>query len=284
MAEQVYNGFRYRQAGPGQPWVKVGSASIGTPDPRVPATLNKTIADTDKTRVDTIGSKLDNEKAGQEIITARRHNQQNPISVEDQKYINKQRETVGDMPRLIRDITGAARAVDRFQPAPGRGTMIGAGVPEDNDWLPTVLAKKLYGMTLGDQEKKDYQTITGLQNQQVLNSQIPQKGPQTESDALRMKLANISPNKNVGPNAVILAESQYDAMMAQNRPEFYTRWANRLGSVNAMDKQGRTAGEVWAAEYARGLKRLRADPRYKKVAGDRAPKPKDGWSIERIED
>lgn len=34
MAEdKVYNGFRYRQAGPGQPWVKVGPAAIGTADP-----------------------------------------------------------------------------------------------------------------------------------------------------------------------------------------------------------------------------------------------------------
>jgi hypothetical protein len=99
-----------------------------------------------------------------------------------------------------------------------------------------------------------------------------------------MKLAGVSPNRDVRPNAQLLAEQQYDLMMKQARSGFYETWANKLGSTHALNAQGKSADQVWNEQYQRGLSQMRADKRYTGVRSPpRKPPPTKGWKIERID-
>lgn len=227
--------------------------------PQASANLNQTGAQTVNTQTNTQKTAQEIQQSAEEFARTRR---QYPISKEDQAFINGLRQQQGDLGTVLRDITAAQGAVDRFQTSPGRGRLYGAGTPTDEDGFFETIGKEAVGMWLPDKTQEDYQSLLGLQNQNVLNSQIAQKGPQTEADAARMKLAGVSPNKDVRPNARLLAENQYDVMMKQRLPGFYTTWANNLGSINKPNSQGQTADEVWAEQYQRGLRRMRSDPGY----------------------
>lgn len=264
-------------------WVDPPQGGVGpaAPDfpfkgPQAGANVNKTVADTEKTMGD--------------ITKQQREIAQNPVSADDQKFINEMRTGTGDMTTLIRDITAAQQSVDRFKPSPDRGSYFNNVVPDDDDGWISLIGKKLgrgmasiTGNGISDQEIEDFQRLKGLQEARVLQQAQAQKGPQTESDALRMKLADISPSKSVNVNAQILAETQYDAMMNQQEPEFYAKWANKYGSTNSQNPEGRTAGEVWADHYAQGLEAMRSDPRYKRVAEPKTQTADDGWQIEEVD-
>lgn len=241
-----------------------------------------------KAGADLQGSQLGNQKTLGDIVKAQREISQNPISETDQKFINEMRTGTGDMTTLLRDITAAQNAVDRFKPNPDRGVLFNNLVPEEDDWLPTAWAKKAGRGIAGisDQEVKDFQTLKSLQEARVLQAQQAQKGPQTEADALRMKMSDVSPAKAAQVNARILAEAQFDALMNQKEPEFYTIWANTWGSINAKNSRGETAGQVWAREYDKRLKQMRSDPRYIRATGATPPKSggNDGWQIEEVRD
>ncbi len=248
-----------------------GDPTFPTKGPQAVATLGKTTADTSNTNanttrtvVQTQGDVLNNEKTERTL-------QHTPISTEDQAFINKMREGQGDLASVLRDITGAQAAVDRFQPSPGRGMRYEAGTAGDGDGLLSTLAKGAIGMFLPDDKQEAYQTLAGLQNQSVSNIQSTQAGPQTEADAIRYKLSGVSPKKDIGPNAQLLAEQQYDVLMKQSRPGFYETWANKLGSTHALNGQGKSADQVWNEHYSSGLQKMRGDQRYRNVAG--APKP-----------
>lgn len=237
--------------------------------PQAGADLSKTVAgtantnaNTNRTVVQTRGDELDNAGKNRTL-------RQNPISEKDQALINAMRMGQGDLPGVLRDITAAQAAVDRFQPAPGRGTAYSWAVPEDNDWGITALGKNLIGKVFGvsKPDSDAYQTLVGLQNASVLNKQIEQKGPQTESDAARMKLTAVSPNKSTPVNAQLLAENQYDVMMKLQRPAFYEYWANQLGSTHALNGQRKSADQVWNEQYMRGLLKMRASAGYRRTTG-----------------
>lgn len=240
--------------------------------PKMQGDIAKTGAETTRTRVQTQGDLIGQRKTLAEIEAENRKRSQNPISDRDQAFINEMRQNQGDLPGVLKDITGAQAAVDRFRPAPGRGALYKSGTATDEDGLWGTLTKGAVGMFLPDKEQEAYQTLTGLQNQGVLNSQIAQKGPQTESDAIRMELANVSPSKDVGPNAQLLAEQQYDTMMKMQRAGFYENWANKLGSTHALNGQGKSADQVWNEVYQKGMAQMRNDPRFRRGAGLSAPR------------
>lgn len=257
MAGRVYNGWIYEQDASGE-WVR--SRPAGGPAPNPTYDL-----EAPKMQGEIANTTLDNQ-------TKEKNLRQNPLSDRDAALINTMRLGLGDMPAVLRDITAAQRAVDRFEPAPGRGTLYGAGTPTDEDGLVVSGLKRVLGGVLPDQSQEDYQTLSGLQNASVLNAQIAQKGPQTESDAVRMKLTSVSPNKDVRPNAQLLAEQQYDAQMKMERPSFYTYWANQLGSTQALNSKKQAADQVWTQQYQRGLQQMRNDSRYQGRKLQNAPR------------
>lgn len=278
-----------RTIGPANAPAMPADPTFGTKGPKAAADLTGQNLQNKKITVDTEGSALDNQRTAAQIKDTYRGFTQNPISDRDQALINSMRMAQGDLPGVMRDIGAAASAVDRFKPEPGKGSKFSWMVPEDNDWPITAAAKNALGWVAGltDQESEDYQTITSLQNQSVLNAQLAQKGPQTESDAVRMKLAGISPNKSVRPNAQLLARQAYDTDMKMRKPAFFEFWANRLGSTHALNAEGKSADQVWNESYAKGQQQLYRDPRYTGIFGRGRPKKSGGGSnvlkVERVD-
>lgn len=275
--ERIINGYRVRRNDDGS-LITLGPVNAApqmpvNPEfpykgPQAGATLGKTQADTTKTIVDTQGSRLDNEKKAAEIAAANRSLTQNPISEKDQSYLNVMRMNAGDLSGLLRDIGSAQEAVDRFKPSPGKGVLYEAGIPSDDDSLvSTFLQNNVVAPFLDPQAIQDYQKLRSTQASATLAQSQAQKGPQTEADAIRMKLAGVSPNVDVLPNAQILAEQQYNADMGQRKPGFYTYWANQLGSLSALNRDKKSVDQVWNEQYGRGLKQLKRSPGYRGMFG-----------------
>jgi len=278
MAERTYNGYVYQQAAPGQPWVKVGPATMGQPDPIkiAGATKAQNEAAASTMAVPTAQAELQsktlgNQKTVGDLVKQRRELLQNPISDKDQTFINKMREESSAMPELIGQMQAAAKAVGRFQPSPTRGAIFNNVMPEDDDWITTALAKTAGRWFTDTKSQEDYQTLRGLQEGQALVKQQAQKGPQTEADTARIKASGVSPSKSVGPNALTLAEGTYNARLAQVKPEFYSKWANSFGSINATNREGKTAGEVWAKIYQDGLNKMRQGKGYRAAQSGQRP-------------
>lgn len=244
-----------------QIWVPDGPQAPADPEfqykgPAAAAGVGKTIADTTKTGVET-------KKTIGEIYKQQREIKQNPISEKDQTFINTMREESAAMPELIGQMQAAADAVNRFKPSPTRGALFNNVMPEDDDWLPTAALKGIGRWFTDDKSEEDYQTLRALQEGQALVKQQAQKGPQTEADTARIKASGVSPSKGQGPNALTLAEGTYNARLAQIKPEFFTKWANSFGSINAPNREGKTAGEVWAKIYQDGLNKMRQGKGYR---------------------
>lgn len=237
------------------------------------AGIGKTIADTTKIQTDTIGSGLDNQKTIGDIAKQRKELAQNPIGEKDQTFINTMREESSAMPELIGQMQAASTAVGRFKPSATRGALFNNIMPEDDDWLPTALAKTAGRWFTDDKSEEDYQTLRSLQEGQALVKQQAQKGPQTEADTARIKASGVSPSKGAGPNALTLAEGTYNARLAQIKPEFYTKWANNFGSINAPNHEGKTAGEVWGKIYQDGLNKMRQGKGYRAAQSGQRPAP-----------
>lgn len=223
--------------------------------PQAAAGLGETKAKTTRTVVQTQGDALANIKMQHDIS-------RNPVSEADQKALAAMRETQGDLAGLARDVTAGFEANARFKSAPGKGKSFDWFTPDENDW-PITAAAKNANFNLNpfidatERDRQDYQTMLSLQNQAVLNAQLTQKGPQTESDAARMKLTAFSPNKASGENARILSETLYDTEMRRRKLDFYTKWANKNGSLSALNKEGKSADEIWREAYDTGLQKLR---------------------------
>lgn len=198
------------------------------------------------------------------------------LSEQDQNFINAIRTQVGGIDDTISTLSNAAQITDRMNPDVARyaewGTVgEGGGL---GDWL----GSKLFGGLTTPQQKDDFQTLSALQNEAVLLKQQAQKGPQTEADAIRMQLSSLSPFKRNVPNAAIIGQAALNARLAQRRPGFYTEWAQKHGSVNEVDQQGRSVDQAWKKFSDVARSSFEKNPAIKRIKGAR-PKD-DGWKIE----
>lgn len=237
--------------------------------PQAAAGLGETKAKTTRTVVQTAGDTLDNQIKANQLA-------RNPISEVDQKALATMRENQGDLAGVARDITAGFDANARFKSTPGKGKSFDWFTPDEDDWALTAAAKNANFnlnpfIDATEQDRTDYQTMLALQNQAVLNAQIAQKGPQTESDAARMKLTAFSPNKASDENTRTLSEALYDTEMRRRKLDFYTKWANKNGSLSALNKSGKSADQIWNEAYDTGLQGLRK--KRGGMFGNSKPKP-----------
>lgn len=289
MAEQkVYQGHTYTRAAPGQPWSLVGSAQggmtqIGGPDPMKPlqrrATevgIAKTNQDIARTGVNIVGDKLSNAKTVQDMRKG------GGLSEQDQTFLNNMRAQIGGIDETVSILGNAARLVDRFGTSPQKERRTRWGTEEADktgpisgtlDWI----GSKLFSAKPQDQE--DWQQLKGLQNDAVLLKQQAQKGPQTESDAIRMQLASMSPDKYGRVNAQILGNTMLQARLSQMKPGFYTKWAQENGSVNAVNRNGKTADQMWKTLADRARNDFMRSNTPKRTS---KPAQNDGWKIEEV--
>lgn len=193
---------------------------------------------------------------------------QTPISADDQKIIDAMRQNVGNMNETLNLFHGAAGVIDRFKTGPDRAAAVKDAVtpPEGGIW--DSLRARFYRNLLGvpQQDVDDYQALQRYAQEGVLQKQIAQKGPQTESDAIRMLISGVSPDKNVNLNAKIIGDATLGGLVAQKKPSFYTEWANRNGSIGAL-QDGKTVDQAWQEAVDRAYKKYNSDARITRLQG-----------------
>lgn len=188
-------------------------------------------------------------------------------SQEEQKKLNKLDEEAGAAYETHQQYGQVRDAMKRLKPGPFRGAMLDAAIPtEQTGPLGRLAATVLSPVTrwtgaISDQNVKDYQRVKGIQSKRVLNTQLEQKGVQTEGDARRMQMTDISPNQTLDTNLQVINSAEQAANRVQARAPFYTAWANKHG-LNGLDEQGRSVEQAFQQS-------LKATP----------PPTPEGWSV-----
>lgn len=147
----------------------------------------------------------------------------------------------------------AGKAVSTLQPGPNRGRFLEIATPEEGGGILDTLGAIVVGAparaigAITPEETNAYQTLRALQSSNVLTRQIEQKGPQTESDAARLMLTELSPSKSEAVNKEIVERGRHKTRREQAKAIFYTRFANKWG-LNGTSPHGHTADELWAKQ------------------------------------
>jgi len=166
------------------------------------------------------------------------------LSPQEQKYLNDLREQGASGANALSQYQKAAAAIERSEITPYRAAQIESTIPQEGSGFSAGQRWNRFIYGVDDQEVSDFQYLNGLTSAQVLDRQMEQKGPQTESDAARLKLTEISPFKSQAANAEVIGDGVLRSRMLAGKAPFYTRWANRYG-LNGLDPQGRSADDVW---------------------------------------
>ena len=168
------------------------------------------------------------------------------LSVQDNKFLNEMRATSGQAGlEAETEYRNAARVIDRLGTGPVRAKLLDAFIPQDGGGFWDTVGGVIGAPFIDQQTVDDFQTLKGLQSKRVLTEQLAQKGPQTESDAARLKLTEISPYNTKGANIRVLDAGMRKARLASIKPDFFTKWTNQYG-LNGLDAQGRTVDAAWS--------------------------------------
>lgn len=267
-------------AGPWEKYKQAGARPVGPQDPKAPLDVEGKALANARIPVQTRGDELDNRQKEQDLRKG------GGLGEQDQKFLNEMRAQIGGADETVRLLSDAAGAADRFGGGPTKAKWTKWGTAEEGGGLLDMLGALTIGMGIPQQQKEDWQTLTGLQNDAVLLKQMAQKGPQTESDAVRMQLASLSPSKYPRVNAQTIGAAALNARLLQRKPSFYTNWAAKHGSINALDKSGRTVDQAWQAFSGVAANAYKNDPRVKGLKANQGAKPKalpNGWKIERAD-
>lgn len=269
---RMINGVPYMKVQGGWQKVKQGPPADPTFDiqrPQAQATLGKTNADIEATNARTNAI---NRTASLQETTAANERRRYPISKEDAAIIDRYRQNADVARRASMELLTAGQSVDRFGSGPERARDVKRSMVTEDDGLAEQLGRNIYGAVAGvsDQDVSDYQDLDRLRQSRVATIQAEQKGPQTESDALRYMKSTFGPDKSVEVNARSLAEANYNAVLDKRKPDFYTKWANNFGSLSAVNRQGKTADEVWQEAAQQGWQTFTQGPKGRKLYG--APK------------
>lgn len=155
----------------------------------------------------------------------------------------------------------AGKAIKDFAPGPWKGAFYDAMLPQEGggfmDKVGAMIGAPLRAIGALPQKQIDaYQRLKGLSSERVLEGQIAQKGPQTDSDAARLQLTEISPYKSADANEQVIQSGAAKADRAMARAPFYTQWANKYG-LNGVDENGASVEQAFQAQGNRGFKVIR---------------------------
>lgn len=177
---------------------------------------------------------------------------QNPISQDDQKVIDKYRQQAAIAASAIKELDRAAQSVDRFGTSPEHAAQVSRSIiPKDAGLIDETIAKGYqWWNDVKPQEQADYQNLDRLQQARVASIQQEQAGPQTESDALRYMKSTFGPDKFPGVNASTIAEAKIRAQIDAARPDLYLKWANKFGSLSALNSAGKSVDEWFQKDFA----------------------------------
>lgn len=221
-----------------------------------------TQAGTNRTIVQTQGDVLGNQNTNRTL-------RQNPISPADAQQIAQMRASASGIPEVLQMAKNAGATITRFRPGPDRAAVMKSSIPPPEGGIIDSIQSRFWrGLNgVGQQDINDYQELLRYANQSVLQKQVEQKGPQTDSDAMRMKMAGISPDKTENVNARVVGDTTLFGLIAQKKPEFYSKWANQNGSIDALDGDGASVDDVWSRRVAGAQEAYNSDERIKSLGG-----------------
>jgi len=187
------------------------------------------------------------------------------MSKEDRQRLN----TMGEDAAAAKEVGSlydrAEKALADIRPGPYRNSLLlSPAIPEEEGgWADRASAATFGGVARGigavtPKETSAYQTARAIQNAAVLERQLLQKGVQTNTDAQRMMLADISPNKDMKANMEIINAGRDQIRRRQAKAAFYTKFANNWG-LNGVSPDGFTADELWAKSSDYITKKLMGD-------------------------
>lgn len=208
------------------------------------------------------------------------------LGTQDNIALNKIRDRVGEASGLTRDYRAAMKLLPRIEPS--RVPLMNSVLPQEDGGIMNYVSSKLFGGSVTPRERQDYQDFRAIQSGQVLSKQQQQTGPQTESDAARMKLAGIQASNDLQANVPVLMRGTADAILAERQMKFFTNWANKYG-LNGVGPRGQTADDAWN-KVRRSVYALEAKQTPKIVEminRQRNGKPaasNDGWKVEKVGD
>lgn len=184
------------------------------------------------------------------------------FSPQAQNFLNDLSKNAGSAREVGKLYSNVESSLKAIRPGPYRNRLLlSPAIPEDNGGILDAISGALIGGparltgAVTPKEVSNYQTVRAIQNAAVLERQLPQKGPQTESDAARMMLADISPGKDLAANERIINAGRQKIQREQARATFYTKFANKWG-LNGVSPHGFTADELWAKSGDEYTKRL----------------------------
>ena len=118
------------------------------------------------------------------------------------------------------------------------------------------------GVQSAEKYATDTQTFQSNAIQGLLQKQLEQKGPQTESDAQRIEQAGAQLGKTKAANEFILTVAKEQLQRDREQRDFYRSWKKKTGSFDGAD-------DAWAA--SQGNKSLFDRPALKKYAVGATP-------------
>lgn len=189
-----------------------------------------------------------------------------------QSFLNTLSQQAAEAAETSRIYDTSKKSIESLNPGPNRGRFLEVATPEENGGVLDTLGAIAVGAparvlgAITQPETDAYQQLRGLQSKQVLSEQLLQKGPQTESDAARLMLTEISPMKSKEVNEDIINRGQWKAKRVQAKATFYAKWANKYG-LNGVSEHGNTADQVWAKQ---------GDRLTEAMFGPRTPQKKGG--------
>lgn len=176
----------------------------------------------------------------------------NNMSSRDEMTVNALREQAAAARETSRVYERARAANQRLNSGPTRGRLLETAIEDPNGGILDSLGALVIGGPLrltgaiSQQDVDDYQMMRGLQSENVLTRQIEQRGPQTDSDAARMMLTEISPGRTREGNREVIDQGQFRARRAQARAAYYAQWAARFNGLNGTrNSRGQTVDDAW---------------------------------------
>jgi hypothetical protein len=205
--------------------------------PRLPAPQTATQAEIDQEQLLALREKRQKGGDGRKL---------SPV---EQRRLNELSEQGGAAANTLLQYRRADQVLRRSHLTPERSAQIKSSIVPEDAGLFGMIGSKFNRFVNGvsEQEVADFQTLMALQNAQVLDRQLLQKGTQTESDAARLKLTEVSPYKPFEANEAVIRDGMMRSEMATRKPGFYTQWANSYG-LNGLDPSGRSVDQAWDAE------------------------------------
>lgn len=177
----------------------------------------------------------------------------------EEKVLNELNAQAASAAETRNQVLAARQASRRLRPGPYRGMFLDAAIPEEGGGILDRVGALVVGApasllgAIDQQDVEDYTTLKGIGSERVLEEQIKQKGPQTESDAARLAATEISRYK---PDSVNLEKSNRSLALSdrvERRARFYTEWAHKYG-LNGLDPQGRSVEEAFQQAIANAPK------------------------------